>query len=126
MDKLPYQPSRPAATLLHPLSELYKPLARGYIRLLLILDFNADGIVTCSLDPVALEDAERTYTAISYTWDEQERRWYGKHNTLPKVIIINGNHVIVPDKVANIIAMMERSQLTQNLDRYVVYQSVGS
>ena len=67
------------------------------------------GVLRCSLLRVPFrEEALIPYAAISYTWNEAEKLWYGDYDTSQKPVRINGVAVLVRDKVANIICLAEQ------------------
>lgn len=105
----PYRP-RARADQIHPLSTCYKSLALGHIRLLDLQDFDDYDCLVSSIQHASLDTVVGTYTAISYTWDEHERIWYGKHaERSPQNIIIDGLVVAVSGKVAAILALMQKA-----------------
>ena len=91
------------------LASVYKPLHREEFRLLQLEGYDSFGLLRCSLGHTPFrEDAIAPYAAISYTWNEAEKLWYGDYDTSPKPIRINGVAVLVSDKVANIICLAEQ------------------
>lgn len=108
--RMPYRPSvvdEPSK-----LYKIYQPLHPDEIRLLQLTEHDESGVLLCNLqyvciDAVAgLEDAKVPYTAISYMWDIEDRVWYGHYSTEPKAIYVDGELVMVSDKVANILSLM--------------------
>lgn len=74
--------------------------------MLQIIGYDRYGIMRCSIVRAEFnEDTTYPYTAISYTWNEAEKIWYGDYDTSPKPVRLNGIAVLVPDKVANIICL---------------------
>lgn len=109
MEQQPYRP-RPRADHIHPLSTCYKPLALGHIRLLDLQGFDDYDSLVCSVQHTPLDIASGTYTAISYTWNEKERIWYGKlQEPSCQTIVIDGLVISVSGKVAAILALMQKA-----------------
>lgn len=104
MSQMPYRPRGQFRGQLPPLSDIYRPLDRDEFRILQIHGYDSYGILRCSLRHVPFkQDVMVSYSAISYTWNEAEKLWYGDYDTSPKPVRIDGVAVLVPDKVANII-----------------------
>lgn len=113
---MPYQPSRSSSSLpLSPLSDIYRQdLGPGEIRLLVLEGPDSRNILRCRTEQVNLA-ARPAYTAISYTWDGNEKLWYGNYNSSPKPVLIDGVLTgitqagideVESDKVANILNLM--------------------
>lgn len=113
---MPYQPSWSSSSLpLSPLSDVYREsLGPGEIRLLVLEGPDSRNILQCRTEQVNLS-ARPAYTAISYTWDGNEKLWYGNYDSSPKPVLIDrvltgitqaGIDEIESDKVANILNLM--------------------
>ena len=88
---------------------IYRTLDREEFRLLQVHGYDNYGVLRCSLLRVPFrEEALIPYAAISYTWNEAEKLWYGDYDTSQKPVRINGVAVLVRDKVANIICLAEQ------------------
>lgn len=108
-DAIPHLPYRPQACidgLLQPLSTVYLPLEENELRLLRVEGYDEHGILQCVLEHAGLwDEGLPSYAAISYTWNEADKLWYGNYDTSPKPIRINSEIVLVTDKVANILSL---------------------
>lgn len=113
---MPYQPILSFSCLpLSPLSDVYRQgLGPGEIRLLVLEGPHSRKILRCRTERVKLS-ARPAYTAISYTWNGNEKLWYGNYDSSPKPILIDGvltdiTHAAIDevesDKVANILSLM--------------------
>ena len=106
MSQMPYCPRSRFQSQLPPLRDIYRPLDQGEFRLLQVHGYDKFGILRCSLRHTPCNQGRITrYSAISYTWNQSERLWYGDYDASPKPVRIDGVAVLVPDKVANIICM---------------------
>ena len=106
---MPYRPRVQFEGQLPNLASIYISLDREEFRLLQVQGYDNFGILRCSLIHTPLQgDATIPYSAISYTWNESDKLWYGDYDTTPKPIRINGVAVMVPDKVANMICLVEK------------------
>jgi len=101
---LPYNPRCPWEAPGLPESMIYEDLDIGQFRVLRLNGYTDQGVLKCSLRG-AFHETVSKYSAISYTWNETERVWYGKYNASPKPIWINDKLVQVVDKVANILCI---------------------
>ncbi|EME88426.1 uncharacterized protein MYCFIDRAFT_170044 [Pseudocercospora fijiensis CIRAD86] len=96
---LPYRPQLRQGTQSTYLKDVYRPLARGSIRLIELHGLGDDGRL---LAP----DAKPKYATISYTWNPKNRITYGKYDVASKHIILDGFRTRVPDKAATILRLM--------------------
>ena len=109
MLNIPYRPRVHCGSQLPNLESIYSPLGEHDFRLLKLLGYDEYGILRCSLLHAQLgDDATPPYSAISYTWNEAEKLWYGDYDTSPKPVRINGTAVLVSDKVANIACLAQQ------------------
>jgi hypothetical protein len=88
-----------------PLASVYSPLQSGFIRVVHILGFAANGLLDCQLRTQHLN--EGPYTAISYTWNPETSIWYSRPTQKGKLIRINNSLVSVRDKVADLLCLMQ-------------------
>lgn len=113
---MPYQPTWSSSRLpLSPLSDVYRQgLGPGEIRLLVLEGPDSRKILRCRTEQVNLAE-KPAYTAISYTWDGNEKLWYGNYDSSPKPVLIDGVLTgitqagideVESDKVANILNLM--------------------
>lgn len=66
--------------------------------------------LVCSLQNTPLNTAAGTYTAISYTWNENERIWYGtNHEPSPQTILIDELAIKISGKVAAILVLVQKA-----------------
>jgi hypothetical protein len=105
--ELPYQPKLQHAENVSELNTIYRPVTVGEFRLLKVESCDSQGCLVTSLRCQPLQSPP-PYVAISYTWNEKDRLWYGEYDSHPKPIRINGALVLVPDKVANILGLALR------------------
>ena len=120
MAEMPYCPRSQFRGQLPELKDIYRLLDAEEFRLLQVHGYDNFGILRCSLRHVTFkQDKVIPYTAISYTWNESEKLWYGDYDTSPKPVRIDGVAVLVPDKVANIIclALQVMTTMTQEQSR---------
>ena len=104
---LPYRPQLSQGTQSTYLKDVYKPLARGNIRLIEIHCLRDDGVLECKLVHKLLAvDRKPKYATISYTWNPKNRITYGKYDVASKHIILDGFRTRVPDKAATILRLM--------------------
>lgn len=80
----------------------YQVLTGNQFRVLSLDGLTSQGALKCSLRTTSHSEVP-TYTAISYTWNESDKIWYGESSTAPKPIWIDAKLIQVPDKVANIL-----------------------
>lgn len=130
---MPYQPSWSSSSLrLSPLSDVYRQaLGPGEVRLLVLEGPDSRKILRCRTEQVNLS-ARPAYTAISYTWDGNEKLWYGNYDSSPKPVLIDtvltgitqaGIDVVESDKVANILNLMWlQGRMTIWIDRICINQ----
>jgi hypothetical protein len=115
---LPYDPKVNFKGPLPALASVYTPLGKVEYRLLQVSGFDHYGILRCTLHNMPFEmDTTPSYTAISYTWDEAERIWYGEYNMSEKPVRINGTAVSVRNKVANILCLAQQVRMLS--DAYI-------
>jgi hypothetical protein len=106
MSEMPYCPRGRFQSQLPILGCIYRTLAPEEFRLLQVHGYDKFGILQCSLRHVLFkQDTVAPYSAISYTWNESEKLWYGDYDASPKPVRIDGVAVLVSDKVANIICL---------------------
>jgi hypothetical protein len=106
---LPYDPKVNFKGPLPALASVYTPLGKDEYRLLQVSGFDHYSILRCTLRNTPFEvDTTPSYTAISYTWNETERIWYGEYDTSEKPVRINGTAVWVRNKVANILCLAQQ------------------
>lgn len=102
--ELPYQPNLRRAEPVSSLQSVYTPVRPGEFRLLKVVGRDSQGCLLTNLHRQQLQD-HLPYIAISYTWSEKDRLWYGKYDISSKPIRINDVLVVVSDKVANILCL---------------------
>ena len=106
---MPYCPRVHFASQLPALESIYKPFRQDEFRLLQLLGYDDYGILRCSLQHARFQDdTTLPYSAISYTWSEAGRIWYGGYDTSQKPIRTNGAVVLVSDKVGNISCLAQQ------------------
>lgn len=109
MLRMPYRPRVQFEGQLPTLASTYNSLDGEEFRLLQVHGYDRFGILRCSLQHTPFrEDAIIPYAAISYTWNEGEKLWYGDYDTSLNPVRINAVAVLVPDKVANTICLTEQ------------------
>ncbi|KAI0479915.1 heterokaryon incompatibility protein-domain-containing protein [Xylaria cf. heliscus] len=101
---LPYQPKLQHGQHISELKTIYKPLGAREFRILNVEGYDSQGCLVVSLHCEPLQ-SPRPFAAISYTWNEQDRMWYGEYDSCRKHIRINGQLALVSDKVANILSL---------------------
>ncbi|KAI0973400.1 heterokaryon incompatibility protein-domain-containing protein [Xylaria arbuscula] len=99
---LPYRPNIDLKRNLSDIKTVYEPIRSGEFRVLQVGGFDSQGCLVTSLHHRRLQEPGQ-YVAISYTWNEKDKLWYGDYDTSPKPVLINGTMVRVTDKVASII-----------------------
>lgn len=105
---MPYSPELDGSHEIHSIDTIYgTPVSEGQLRLLHLEGFEDSGVLRCSFRSYDLVgDQNPAYIATSYTWNPQERVWYGVYDTAPKPVMINGQITQISDKVANIMSLM--------------------
>ncbi|KXT18075.1 hypothetical protein AC579_4533 [Pseudocercospora musae] len=102
-----YRPQLSQGTQSAYLKDVYKPLARGNIRLIELLGLREGGVLQCRLVHKKLQSENKPkYATISYTWNPKNRITYGKYDVASKHIILDGFRTRVPDKAATILRLM--------------------
>ncbi|KAI0183359.1 heterokaryon incompatibility protein-domain-containing protein [Xylaria flabelliformis] len=104
LPELPYEPKLQYDQSISGLDNIYKPVGAGEFRVLNVEGRDSQGCLVVSLHCQPLQSPP-PFAAISYTWNEQDRLWYGEYDARPKPIRINGELVLVSDKVANILSL---------------------
>lgn len=85
------------------LEEIYAPLEKGHIRLLHI-SVDVEGELNCHLRHTELNgNSLPSYTAISYTWKEDEWYWYGPLASKTTPIHIDGVWLPLASKIVHIL-----------------------
>ncbi|KAI0437990.1 heterokaryon incompatibility protein-domain-containing protein [Xylaria telfairii] len=112
--EFPYQPKPENGQHASELNTIYKPVTAGEFRVLNVEGRDSQGYLVTSLHCQPLRSPV-PFAAISYTWNEQDRLWYGEYDSCPKPIRINGALVLVADKVANILSLALKHE------RYLVW-----
>ncbi|KAI1749841.1 heterokaryon incompatibility protein-domain-containing protein [Xylaria castorea] len=102
--ELPYQPKLQYDQHISGLNTMYKPVGAGEFRILNVEGHDSQGCLVVSLHCQPLQSS-LPFAAISYTWNEKDRLWYGEYDARPKPIRINGEMALVSDKVANILSL---------------------
>ncbi|KAK3707026.1 hypothetical protein LTR37_012358 [Vermiconidia calcicola] len=114
MPNMPYCPRVQFGSQLPTLESIYKPLGQDGFRLLQLLGYDDYGILRCSLQHARFQDdTTLPYSAISYTWSEAGKIWYGDYDTSQKPIRINGAVVLVSHKVANIGCLAQQTDTNE-------------
>jgi len=101
--RLPYEPDFGHASV--PLSNIYEPVPKGFIRTVRILGFGARGLLRCRLQSQRFD--RHPYAAISYTWNPDAGAWYHPPSKKDKPIRVNGKVVTVREKVVDILCLMQ-------------------
>lgn len=111
--QMPYSPTADGSQVVLSIDTIYgTPVSQGQLRLLHLEGFDGLGVLHCSFRPYELLDPQTpAYIATSYTWNPEERVWYGVYDTSPKPVTINGQIIQISDKVANIMSLMYQVDL---------------
>lgn len=110
---MPYCPKVDGSIEIQSIDTIYgTPVSDGQLRLLHLEGFDDSGVLQCRFQPYDLVGAQTpAYIATSYTWNPEERVWYGVYDTAPKPVMINGQVTQISDKVANIMSLMYQVDL---------------
>ncbi|TRX90259.1 hypothetical protein FHL15_008804 [Xylaria flabelliformis] len=104
LPELPYEPKLQYDQHISGLNTIYNPIGASEFRVLNVEGRDSQGCLVVSLHCQPLQSPP-PFAAISYTWNEQDRLWYGEYDACPKPIRINRELALVSDKVANILSL---------------------